>query len=727
MILFKELKRRNVFRVAIAYVITSWLLAQVLEIVLDSFGSPDWVMKTVLVMLAAGLPLALILAWAFEVTPEGIKKEKDVDRSQSITGKTGRKLNFTIIGILAVAVVFLLYDRFSQKGSEPFSLTSAEVEVTSAAEKRALTPFEEEVETTTKSIAVLPFVNMSSDPEQDYFSDGISEEILNALARVKELKVAGRTSSFAFKGKDQDLRVIGETLGVGHILEGSVRKSGNTVRITAQLIQVEDGFHLWSDTYDRELDNVFAIQDEIATAILVQLKATLIAGNLALMEADRTNSKAYELYLLAKQRMYERRELPLQSALALLDEAIVLDPNYAPAHAQRAITTLLLRDEMYGSIPKVQAMAQAKLYIDKALALDPDLAEANAALGLYHISRPQESALAVEPLQKALAINPNMVNAANWLSTALGDLGRVQEAIALYEDMTKRDPFYRPGIHGAVGLFNSTGRTDQSWALIDRISPFFPEDPMLSRLKGMTFMSEGRPGDAIPQLESAKEREPSSLANRISLGFALILSGQYGRAAEIEIPRVKAFALFMLDRAEEANIITAKLAASGENVSDHINYMVMSGKYSEAINFFETRWPSFDAFEVDFPPIGSGAVITYGDLAHAYASVGNEERFQESMLRFRTHLDRLKELGFEFVGIQIMEAVYFTLVGDHASALKNLNLAIDGGWLGFPRMSKEWVQLKPLEGDPEYEAIQARMVKHMNEERAKVNLGPMSI
>jgi TolB-like protein len=236
-------------------------------------------------MLAAGLPLALILAWAFEMTPEGIKKEKDVDRSQSITNKTGRKLDFTIIGILAVAVVFLLYDRFSNKGSEPVAATTSVEVADSQDEKRTLNP----AETTTKSIAVLPFVNMSSDPEQDYFSDGISEEILNALARVKELKVAGRTSSFAFKGKDQDLRVIGEALGVGHILEGSVRKSGNTVRITAQLIQVKDGFHLWSDTYDRELDNVFAIQDEIATAILEQLKATLIAGNLALMEADRTS------------------------------------------------------------------------------------------------------------------------------------------------------------------------------------------------------------------------------------------------------------------------------------------------------------------------------------------------------------------------------------------------------------------------------------------------------
>ena len=237
---FEELKRRNVVRVGVVYLIAAWLLAQVADLMLENFHAPEWVIQAILVVLIIGFPIALIFAWAFEMTPEGIKKEKDVDRSESITHVTGRKIDFTIIGVMALALTYFIYDKF---------LATPDIATVATAPAEVAEPLEKE-----KSIAVLPFVNMSGDAENEYFSDGISEEILNALAKVKELKVAGRTSSFSFKGQNQDLRQIGETLGVEHILEGSVRKDGNQIRITAQLIQVEDGFHLWSESYDRELD-----------------------------------------------------------------------------------------------------------------------------------------------------------------------------------------------------------------------------------------------------------------------------------------------------------------------------------------------------------------------------------------------------------------------------------------------------------------------------------------
>jgi TolB-like protein len=253
--LFEELKRRNVFKVGTAYVVLAWLLAQITDVFLEPFGAPDWVIKTILLVLVAGFPLALFFAWAFEMTPEGIKKEKDVDRNESITHETGQKLNLAIIFILVLALGYFAFDKFVLDVERDAELVRATEDIAAAAEAK---PGQ-------KSIAVLPFVNMSEDTSNEYFSDGISEEILNSLARVKELKVAGRTSSFAFKGQNQDLRKIGDALGVEHILEGSVRKAGAKVRITAQLIQVDDGFHLWSDTYDRELNDVFAIQDEIAS------------------------------------------------------------------------------------------------------------------------------------------------------------------------------------------------------------------------------------------------------------------------------------------------------------------------------------------------------------------------------------------------------------------------------------------------------------------------------
>jgi TolB-like protein/Tfp pilus assembly protein PilF len=739
---FEELKRRNVVRVGVVYLIAAWLLAQVADLMLENFNSPDWVIQAILVLLIIGFPVALIFAWAFELTPEGIKKEKDVDRAQSITHATGRKLDRTIIIILAVGIAFLLFDRFSSPQSEDNVIpdraqraSGTQSEVIGTEEDRASgnagatqgASDERGVDLPpAKSIAVLPFVNMSSDPEQEYFSDGISEEILNSLARVRELKVAGRTSSFAFKGQNQDLRKIGETLGVQHILEGSVRKSGNTVRITAQLVQVDDGFHLWSDTYDRQLDNVFAIQDEIATAILDQLKATLIGDELAEVAADRTNSEAYDLYLLAKQRIHERKETPLQSAVALLDEAITLDPGYAPAHAQRAIATMLLSEESYGTIPVEESQAQARLYIERALSLDPGLAEANAALGLYHLNRPGEDEQAVDTLEKALSINPNLVNASNWLASSLFNLGRVREALIVRERMLELDPFYRPGIHGAVNLYNNTGRSEESWALIDRISPFFPDDPMVSRLRGMTHLDEGHAGDALPPLEEAWEAEPSNLANRTHLAVSQMQTGQYERAADMDVPWIRSGALFLLDRSEEANLIAADLAATGEQVEALFYLMAAEGRYDELIEFFETRWQDFEAFEADFPPLGRGSILTYADIARAYGAVGNEGRFDEALARYRLHLDRLHELGFQGISLHWFEAVYFTMTGDHDRALDNLGQAVDAGFLSYPRMSRETVHFKPLEGDPEFEAIQARMVDHLNAERAKAGLGPIS-
>ena len=353
MSLYNELKRRNVFKVVLAYVIVAWLLLQVSDTLVPALHLPDWFHSGVAFVLILGFPVAIIFAWAFELTPEGLKKEKDVDRSESITHITSRKLDFVVIGLLVVALGYFAYDKFVLDPGRDSAEIEAAVEV---AHEQAAGPAESPgIE---KSIAVLPFVNMSDDASNEYFSDGISEEILNALAHVKGLKVAGRTSSFAFKGRNQDLRLIGKTLNVSHILEGSVRKAGNMVRVTAQLIAVEDGFHLWADSYDRELTDIFAIQDEIAAAILGELKAELIG--VQSLASSRTDPRAYEKYLLAKQRMYTRSRPELEDAVELLDEALELDPEFAPAWAQRGILSLLLSDRQYGAIPYADSQAQAK-------------------------------------------------------------------------------------------------------------------------------------------------------------------------------------------------------------------------------------------------------------------------------------------------------------------------------------------------------------------------------
>ncbi len=493
MSIFAELKRRNVFRVGIAYVLMGWVLLQGADFGFDLIGAPNWVIQALSIVVVIGLPIALFFAWAFEMTPEGIKREADVDRTQSITPKTGRKLDYFIIGVLGLVIVFMAVERFYFAGDQD-PVESAEAPAAEA--------------TPDKSIAVLPFNNMSEDIGNEYFADGISEEILNSLARVKELKVAGRTSSFAFKGRNEDLRLIGETLGVSHILEGSVRKSGNTVRITAQLIQVSDGFHLWSDTYDRELTDIFAIQDEISAAILGELKATLIGEEQ--VASSRTDTIAYEKFLLAKQRIYSRNTPEMEIAAELLDEVIELDPDFAPAWAQRGIVTILLSDQNYGPIPKEEADVQARVYIDRALELDDGLAEAWAGLGLIYNQSysAEQSRLAIEPLERALEINPNLVNASNWLQGNLANQGRFAESRALLVDMFERDPLYRPALGNLVFSYARTGEHEQARSALERVKPILTDDANVSNFEALIQFWSGEYAEALPLAEFAVERAP---------------------------------------------------------------------------------------------------------------------------------------------------------------------------------------------------------------------------
>jgi TolB-like protein len=708
MSLFEELKRRNVVRVGVVYLIVAWLLAQVADLLLESFQAPEWVIQAILIVLLVGFPVALILAWAFELTPEGIKKEKDVDRSQSITTRTGRKLDRTIIAVLILGLAYFVWEsRFSPAENE----------------ETAAPAIAEVPESTAKSIAVLPFVNMSSDSEQEYFSDGISEEILNSLAKIKELKVAGRTSSFAFKGKNQDLRQIGETLGVEHILEGSVRKSGAKVRITAQLIQVDDGFHLWSETYDRELDDVFAIQDEIATAILIQLKAQLLDGEQIVISTPEVNSEAYDYYLLARQRIYERSRPALEAAADLLDKAIAIDPDYAPAYAQRGITALLLSVDSYGTLPEEQSQTQAKLYLDQALRLDPQQPEALAGLGLYYNNIPGKTTESIETLEKALAINPSLINASNWLQVAYGDAGRLVETMKILEQMVERDPLYRPGIHNLHGFHIGRMELDKAQATIDRIRPFMPNDPLVYTLEAQMLYARGNAARGLNLMEKAVELRPESMTLKAERGMGLLMTSQYERLAEEGIPWQRIVALYYLDRMEEATILAWELANSGEDMSAVIGILANTGKPEEAVRFFEERWDSLDAYLAEFPNEGAGTLM---DIAFSYGSIGNAERFDKAMSLARGVLDARYDFGVKARFLTYNEAIYFTMMGDRDRALELLSTAVDAGLLVGTKFSDGWVAMKVMDGDPEYEAIQARMVEHLNAERAELGLEPVS-
>jgi TolB-like protein/Tfp pilus assembly protein PilF len=731
MSIFDELKRRNVFRVSIAYIITAWLLLQVIDLVLENVNAPDWVMQVFMLALAIGFPLAVFFAWAFEMTPEGIRKEKDVDRSQSITTQTGRKMDRNIIIAMALALSWFAWDKFapSPEPATPAAETLAvqtEPEVTPEPMPDLTGP---EPAAPAKSIAVLPFTNMSEDASNEYFSDGISEEILNALAKVKELKVAGRTSSFAFKGRNEDLRLIGKTLGVSHILEGSVRKAGNKVRITAQLIQVDDGFHLWSDTYDRELTDIFAIQDEIAGAILKELKAALIGGQQ--IASTRADTQAYDLYLLARQRIYTRTRMQMESALDLLNQAIEIDPDFAPAWAQKGITSLLLSDRDYGTIPLVESLAQGRLALNKALEIDPGLAEGWAGLGLYQSNHPvaDENALAIASLRKALAINPSLINASNWLQNELNRKGQPREALQILEDMLDRDPLYKPGIGNAVITYLLMGNPEKATGLVERARPFLTDDPYLVRTEASILNFAGRSGESVPLAEFAYQRAPSDGNSYVSLAVALSLSNQFERLAKINtpFPGFRINALLNLDRSEEATILAYQWANSGQNPGNLFYTLVKTAKFEEMIAYLEQRWPDLNALESAFPArfgFGYPMMIT---VAHAYRHSGNQLKFDQAMSLVRIAHEQQSLAGADSSVFYVPQARYWMLAGDDEKAMDFLQKSADKGGMATPRLSDLYPLFKPLEGKPRYEAIQKQMLKHLNAERAKLNLEPLEM
>ena len=460
---FEELKRRNVVRVALAYIITAWLIAQVADLALDAFAAPDWVMKTILLVLLIGFPLAIVFAWAFEKTPDGIKLEKNVDRSQSITNMTGKKMDRGIIVALAIAVVFLLYKVNVDDPAQPASGTSTEV---SSQPSKALVASADAAE---PSVAVLPFVNMSDDPANEYFSDGISEELLNVLVKVSTLKVASRTSSFSFKGKDISIPEIAEQLKVDHVLEGSVRKAGNRVRITAQLIEVSTDRHIWSETYDRELEDIFAIQDEISGHIVEALQAALAGSQQATpMEADQPtqNLRSYEAYLQGRYFWQRRGEDNIKKAIELFKRAIDLDPDFARAWSSLAAAYITLPSYSAEAGLEPIYFPKAQTAATKALELDASLAEAHAVLGDIARIFGDNWAAAEEHYLAALRNEPKNPTGHLWYGEFLFATGRLKDAIHESEIAQELDPL-SPGTNVNLGgLYEIANRNEEAGPLL---------------------------------------------------------------------------------------------------------------------------------------------------------------------------------------------------------------------------------------------------------------------
>jgi TolB-like protein/Flp pilus assembly protein TadD len=485
---FEELKRRNVVRVGIAYIVIGWLLAQIAEFAFENFGAPEWVLKTFVVLILLGLPLVLVFAWAFELTPEGVKREKDVDRSQSITPQTGHKLNKLIIVVMALAIAYFAVDKFVLSNVVPNQPETASAEASAEPQR---------------SIAVLPFVDMSPAKDQEYFTDGLTENLLNALAQLRELRVAGRTSSFAFKNRNEDLREIGEQLDVAHILEGSVQKSGVQIRITAQLINAGDGYHLWSQTYDRTLDDIFAVQDEIAEEVAKAMRVTLLGHE---AEVQRSHSQgatsAYNEYLKGHHEALRGNMQGHEQALVHFEQALKQDSNLALAWAGQSMSQAYITG--FADTDFAAGYEEARSSALRALKLDPDLPEGYIALSNIQQSLDWDWASAEASLRRALELRPG--DTAIQLELALLKVirGRRDEAYVDIQKVVERDPLNWNAQRRLAAAFAARGRYDEALQILDRLEAEDPSRTALYWARGSMRLRQGEYELALQ--EFAKER-----------------------------------------------------------------------------------------------------------------------------------------------------------------------------------------------------------------------------
>jgi TolB-like protein/Tfp pilus assembly protein PilF len=507
---FAELKRRNVYKVAVAYAVVAWLLIQIATQVFPFFEIPNWAVRLVVLVLILGFPVALIFSWAYEITPEGIKLESEIEPNKSLTRKTGRKIVAFTAVVAAIAAGMLVF-QFVRTRS-----TTMESAVASAIPN--------------KSIAILPFDNLSRDPDNAYFCEGVQDEILTRLAKVADLKVISRTSTQRFKSAPNDLRQIAQQLGVANILEGSVQKANDQVRVNVQLINALSDAHLWADTYDRKLNDIFAIESEIAKNVAENLKARLNGRAEEVLAARPTeNPEAHELYLKGRYFWNRRSTASLRKAGDYFQKAIDLDPKYALAYAGLADVHSLV--PIYAGTAPKDNVPKALVAARKAVELDNNLAEAHTSLGNALISNGQLK-LAEPELRRALELNPNYATAHQWLAECLFAEGRFSESLAENERAHELDPLSLIINASYASSLSGVGRYDDAIKQARKTLELDPELVPGHEILGQTYEDEGKLDEAIAEYRKANEIGPTP-SNFAMLAHAYAKTGRTAETRKI--------------------------------------------------------------------------------------------------------------------------------------------------------------------------------------------------
>jgi TolB-like protein/Flp pilus assembly protein TadD len=507
---FSELKRRNVYKVAVAYAVVSWALAQGIAQVFPVFDIPNWIIRLIVLLIILGLPIALVLAWTFELTPQGIKRTETADAMP----ETARQKKHTWIYVVVIAGLFSIglffLGRYSAKNATPRQSEAATV--------------------SQKSIAVLPFDNLSRDPDNAYFCEGVQDEILTRLAKIADLKVISRTSTQHFKSTPDNLPQIAKQLGVAHILEGSVQKSNDQVRVNVQLINALTDAHLWADTYDRKLTDIFAVESEIAKNIAETLQARLSGSEKSsIAKTPTVNPEAYELYLKGRFFWNKRTGTDLRKAIDYFNQAIAKDPNYALAYVGLADSYLLLSS--YAAVSPAESLPPARSALKKALELDDSLAEAHASFGLL-ATLELDLHRALDELKRAVELKPNYATAHHWLSLAHLTLAQFDSAISEAKRAIELDPLSLVINADTSWIYFSARRYDEAEAQVRKTLEIGPQFFLAHYYLGEVLQFKGHLSEAIAEFQKAFElnNDPYSLA---MLGQAYARNGQRDEAQKI--------------------------------------------------------------------------------------------------------------------------------------------------------------------------------------------------
>jgi TolB-like protein/Tfp pilus assembly protein PilF len=691
--------------------------------VLDNIEAPDWVMQAIMLVLAIGLPLVLIFAWAFELTPEGIKREAEVDRTESVRHSTGRKLDFVIIGLLAIALIFVVVDNYVLE-AEP---EQAEV---IAEQAPAAGPVERE-----KSIAVLLFDNLSGDAATEPFTKGIHDDILTQISKISALKkVIARTS---VERLDPNLSIpeIGAKLGVAAVLEGGVQRAGDRIRINVQLIDCKTEAHLWAETYDRELTaaKIFLIQSEIAKTVADALRATL-----SLEEQDRLaivpteNLDAYEAYLLGRQRLSRFTVVTAEAAINYFRQAIELDPSYALAYV--GLADSYVHQARWTRSPFAETLAKAKAMAEKARALNDRLGEVHASIALIKgLEGDFEGSEAA--YQRALELSPNYATAYEWYGSFLsGNLNRPEEALSTLLRAAEIDPLSARIVSKVGASIELQGRFEEALAWYKRAYSLDPMQDYVSWHIGSYHWSvTGELDQAVVWFRRAALIDPDYSGNLVPLGEVFLDLGDPGNAAywverSIEInPRwldgIRAIAFLHLYRGDEAAAVNQARKTLSVSPRDRRslnllrNHEFNTGRYAEARTLYKKAFPELLS-DAD-PTVGRMNFGPAVDLALVLFNTGEKERADlllEKSLRYIRTKPRLGQNGYGLTDVEI-----YALQGEKQKALSALRQTIDEGWRYLWWYSlKLDPSLESLHDEPEFQAMVAEIEADMAAQLARV-------